>query len=146
MAYRTTVYDSRLADLFKKTSSVARFSERFAAKVIAIAAEPGMTPRQIIPDPRPWKSEDLVGSNRHRGYLRAGLFLGQIVLENTASYAVHAWRRPSVHTRGKKRMQVPRVHVGGGAGFVYLRKVASHYDQKRHWLERATYKAALKFR
>jgi len=157
MAHVATVYETRLAELFAKSKNVARFSERFARKVVAIAKEE--TPNKLLPDPRPWKSEHLREQNRHRGYLRAGKYLGQVVLENTASYARYAWRRGPAFASGGPRngLQVPRIHVNGGLrsgkgstsgssqGFIYPRSVGPHYDVRPHWLQRAVYKAVNKF-
>jgi hypothetical protein len=153
--HRVTVYESRLAALFAKNKNVARFGERFARKAVQYAKE--MTPGDLPPDPRPWKSEHLRERNRHRGYLRAGKYLGQIILENDASYAKYAWRRGPVWANGwlpGQGLQVPRVHVSGGRdfprhrsdkGFIYPRVVGPHWDEKEHWLRRAVYKAVNKF-
>ena len=143
MAYKVVVYDPNIARLFAKSRDVGKFGDRFANKAVRIAKE--LTPNKLPPDPRPWKSENLRESNRHRGYLRAGAFLGQVVMENTASYARYAWRRGPVQSTGTRPwqgLQVPRVHVGGGAGFIYPRSVGPHYDPREHWLERAVRQAA----
>lgn len=143
MAHVEVVYDHLIARQFAKTKNVARFAERYAKKAVAKAV--AYTPNELPPDPRAWKSEHLRTKNRHRGYLRAGPVLGQIVLENTASYARYAWRRGPVHARGTlpwMGLQVPRVHVGGGSGFIYPRSVGPHIDPRDHWLERAARDAA----
>lgn len=143
MAHIETIYDHNIARLFSKRQPVGRFGEAFARKAVTIAK--AETPHELPPDPRPWKSENLREKNRHRGYLRAGPLLGQVVMENTASYARYAWRRGPVHARGTQPwmgLQVPRVHVGGGPGFIYPRSVGPHWDERDHWLERAAKMAA----
>lgn len=146
------VYDPNIARLFSRAKQVGQFGERFARKAVAIAKKE--TPHKLPPDPRPWKSENLREKNRHRGYLRAGTYLGQVVMENTASYARYAWRRGPASASGgpRNRLTVPRVHMrmysaveggfGSNKGFVYVRHVGPHYDPKAHWLERAVRAAA----
>jgi len=154
--HKVTVYETRLAELFAKHKDVARFSERFADTSVKIAKK--LTPGRLPPDPRPGKSENLKERNRHRGYLRAGRYLGQIVLENNASYARYAWRRGPVTATGsaRNRLTVPRVHMrlysamgdagfGSSKGMVYVRRVGPVTSVERHWLERAVYEAVLKF-
>jgi hypothetical protein len=151
---RVTVYDPAIARLFAPGRAVGNFSERFAAKAVVKAKE--LTPGKLPADPRPWKSEHLREKNRHRGYLRAGGFIGQVVMENTASYALYAWKRGPVYARGPgpwAGLQVPRVHMrmysaistgyGSDKGFVYPRSVGPHPPEHlQHWLERAVRAAA----
>lgn len=137
------VYDPVIARLFSRSKDVGKFGDRFADKAVRKAKE--FTPHTLPPDPRPWKSEHLRERNRHRGYLRAGAYLGQVVMENTASYARYAWRRGPVFANGIlpwQGLQVPRIHVGGGSGFIYPRSVGPHYDPREHWLERGVRAAA----
>lgn len=156
MGHKVTVYETRLAELFARHHDVARFSEKFARTAVQIAKEE--TPHDLPPDPRPWKSEHLREQNRHRGYLRAGRYMGQVILENTASYALYAWRRGPVYANGFlpwQGLQVPRVHVSGGRkghasswsdkGFIYPRSVGPVHDVRPHWLQRAVYMAVNKF-
>jgi hypothetical protein len=153
MGHTVTVYEPNIARLFSKARDVGKFGDRFANKAVRLAKT--YTPNKLPPDPRPGKSENLRERNRHRGYLRAGQYLGQVVMENTASYARYAWRRGPASAEGadpRNRLQIPRVHMrmysaissgfGSDKGFVYVRSVGPHYDPRDHWLERAVRDAA----
>lgn len=143
MAHTVTIYDPIVSHLLRKRGPVGNFADRFAAKAVVKAKE--FTPHKLPPDPRPWKSEHLREQNKHGGYLRAGPYLGQVVMLNSASYARYAWRRGPAFASGSlswQGLQVPRAHVGGGSGFIYPRSVGPHYDPREHWLERAVRAAA----
>lgn len=132
---KVRVYDSQIQALFLRGEKLSLDGQDLQRLIITRATTIALNRFQKASGST--KSEHLARSHRGAGWIHAGPYRGQIMVENTASYAwyVHQGHGPSF---GRPYLAIPRVdlpYFQGTRGKVYLKMVRG--QRPSPWLEKA---------